>query len=110
MIKPRAVIFSFLGLLGHRDKPTPKKLFEFSENTFLNLFNLSFGGWHQKLNDFSLRILDWNLKVKKKRDTQTDRKTDDSRFLGIATQSGLPLGEIVGLNILYDIAAFDRRQ
>ncbi|EFO83649.1 hypothetical protein CRE_02891 [Caenorhabditis remanei] len=28
---------------------------------------------------------------------------------GIATQSGLPLGEIVGLNILYDIAAFDRR-
>lgn len=28
---------------------------------------------------------------------------------GIAAQSGLPLGEIVGLNILYDIAAFDRR-
>ncbi|EGT55052.1 hypothetical protein CAEBREN_05107 [Caenorhabditis brenneri] len=28
---------------------------------------------------------------------------------GIAAKSGLPLGEIVGLNILYDIAAFDRR-
>ncbi|UMM21571.1 hypothetical protein L5515_003190 [Caenorhabditis briggsae] len=28
---------------------------------------------------------------------------------GIARESGLPLGEIVGLNILYDIAAFDRR-
>ncbi|CAI2349477.1 unnamed protein product [Caenorhabditis sp. 36 PRJEB53466] len=28
---------------------------------------------------------------------------------GIAAASGLPFGEIVGLNILYDIAAFDRR-
>uniref|UniRef100_A0A1I7WTQ4 NAAA-beta domain-containing protein n=1 Tax=Heterorhabditis bacteriophora TaxID=37862 RepID=A0A1I7WTQ4_HETBA len=29
---------------------------------------------------------------------------------GIARESGLPLGEVVGLNILYDITAFDRRQ
>ncbi|CAB3402631.1 unnamed protein product [Caenorhabditis bovis] len=28
---------------------------------------------------------------------------------GIALESGIPLGEVVGLNILYDIAAFDRR-
>ncbi|GMR42496.1 hypothetical protein PMAYCL1PPCAC_12691, partial [Pristionchus mayeri] len=28
---------------------------------------------------------------------------------GMATRSGLPLGEVVGLNILYDISAFDRK-
>lgn len=31
-------------------------------------------------------------------------------FAGIASRSGLPLGEVVGLNILYDITAFDRKQ
>ncbi|GMT19338.1 hypothetical protein PFISCL1PPCAC_10635, partial [Pristionchus fissidentatus] len=28
---------------------------------------------------------------------------------GISSRSGLPLGEVVGLNILYDISAFDRK-